>query len=138
MAYVIGKGTTLSYLSGSYVPVASVTSITPPQVEMGFVETTHLLSAMREHMATINEPGEASFTIEYDPANTTHQFLWDYAGGTHAGQSISWKITMSDSGACDITFSGSIKKFGVSDLGVDKVAMVPCTIQVSGAVVITP
>lgn len=136
MAYVIGKGALLKLsISSVFTTVPQCKSITPPQIEMGTVETTHLTSSMREHMATINDPGECSFEIEYDPANTVHQALWASA---QAGTVESWKITLSDAGAADITFSAHIQKFGISQMAVDSVVMIPVTLKVSGAVTITP
>ena len=50
MAYIIGKGTLLQYDNGSdYVTITQVTSVTPPALEMGSVETTNLSSTAREN-----------------------------------------------------------------------------------------
>jgi hypothetical protein len=136
MAYVIGKGTLLKVdISSTLTTIPQVVSVTPPSLEMGNVETTHLTSTARENKATIPDPGEVSFSLEWDPANTVHQQLWTYF---QAGTTVNWTITMSDAGNCVIDFDGHIQNFGVDELSVDSVAVIPVTIKLSGMPTITP
>jgi hypothetical protein len=136
MAYVCGKGVTIENNgTASYVAVAQVTSITPPSMEVGTIEVTHLTSTMREHKASIAEPGEASFTIEWDPENATHAQLWtDF----QAGNTLGWKIIFVNAGSSEITFNGFITSFPIQELTVDSVAIATINIKIDGSVTITP
>ena len=138
MAYIIGAGTTLSRLTtpspAAYTAIPQVREITPPALEMGTAETTHLTSSAREHVATIPDPGEVSFTLEWDPDNAQHAALWTSFG---AKTMETWRITMTDTTPTKIDFQGIIKNFGVDNLDVDAVATIPVTIQVSGMPTIT-
>jgi hypothetical protein len=134
MAYLIGKGTVLQVLNGTFQTVTQVKQLTPPQLEMGTTEVTHLGSSMRERVATINDPGEASFMLEFDPANTQHQYLITNA---LTGAQLSWKIILSNT-TSTITFSACIKKWGIGELQADNVATIPVTLQINGLVTVTP
>jgi hypothetical protein len=136
MAYLIGAGTKLYVeISASMELIPQVREVTPPALEMGTAETTHLLSSAREHVATIPDPGEVSFTLEWDPDDATHEQLWDYFTGKTM---CSWKIQFINSPSpTTIEFDGLIKNFGIDNLDVDAVATIPVTIQVSGMPVIT-
>jgi hypothetical protein len=132
MAYWCGKGTTIKHGSTT---LAQVVSITPPAVELGNVETTHLTSTARENKGTIVDPGEASFSLEWDPANSGHQALWT---AFQAGTTESWTITiMSGAATVEIDFDGHIQNFGVDELSVDSVAVIPVTIKISALPTIT-
>jgi hypothetical protein len=139
MAYIIGAGTTVARLTtppSTYTTITQVKEVTPPALEMGTAEATHLTSTAREHVATILDPGEVSFSILWDPDDATHLDLWT----TFQAKTVSgWKITIVDATATDttITFDGLIKNFGIDTLDVEAIAMIPVTIQVSGLPVIT-
>lgn len=136
MAYVPGYGTIIQVdIASTATTIPQATSITPPALEMGNVETTHLTSAARENMATIIDPGTASFNIEYDPANTVHGQLYTYF---LAGTTCAWTILLPDAGDCTIEFNGHIETFGIEELTVDSVAVIPITIRISGLPTITP
>lgn len=136
MAYAPGQGTVLQLsISASYTTVAQVTKLTPPQSEMGTVETTIITDSVRTFLATIRDSGEANFTIEWDSANATHAQLW----AVHRSGALSdWKIIFNDAGDTDATFSGILTKFPWDEVTVDSVLMIPITIKVSGDITVTP
>jgi hypothetical protein len=134
MAYIIGAGTTLGRRTALgppvvYTTVPQVKEITPPALEMGTAEATHLTSSAREHVATIADPGEVSFTLQWDPDNAQHAALWT---SFQAKTLENWRITMTDTTPTTITFDGIIKNFGIDTLDVEALAAIPVTIQVSG------
>lgn len=57
---------------GTYVNVAEVVSIAPPNVTRDTVEATHLQSpnSWKEYIAGLKDAGEASFTLNYVPSAT--------------------------------------------------------------------
>lgn len=142
MAYTRGKGTVLQAkdatagtLPNTYTSITQAKSVTPPPMEFGVVETTHLLSTARERIVTIIDPGKMSFMLEFDPANAVHIQLYS---AFNAATSVDWKITLADPGVCDVTFSGFITKFGLEQIQVDSVVTIPVEVQVTGSVTYTP
>lgn len=136
MAYTPGQGTVLQLnISSSYTTVAQVKSLTPPSSEMGTVETTIITDSVKTFMATIRDSGEASFTIEWDPANSTHAQLWTIH---RSGALSDWKIIFNDAGDCEATFSGILTKFPWDEIDVESVVMIPITIKISGDITVTP
>jgi hypothetical protein len=76
----IGYGTTFERGSGSplgYDEIARVSEITPPGVSRDAVDVTHLKSADRykEFISGMRDGGEVTFTIIYNPEETTHALL---------------------------------------------------------------
>lgn len=138
MAYLVGAGVTLSRRTtaspAAYTAISQVKDVTPPQLELGTVETTHLLSAAREFMPTIHDGGEVSFNLEFDPADAQHMALdtsW------RAKTVETWRITMDDEDGTLIDFTGFITTFGIDQLTVDSVVMIPCAIRITGLPTIT-
>lgn len=133
---VKGIGTILQVqISAVYTAIPQVMNVTPPQIEMGDVETTHLGSTGRERCATIIDPGTVKFDLEFNPANSVHMQLWTFA---QAGTEVNWKVILPDSGACEVGFVGFIKNFGVDAIEVGGVVKIPVTVQVTGLPTITP
>jgi len=136
MAYTPGKGTELRLtISSTPTALAQVVNITPPAMEMGTTETTHLLSTWREYIANIPDGGTVQFTVEYDSASATHVQLWT---SYQAGTLETWAVALNDTGDTTINFSGILTNFGFDQITVDNVVTAPLTIKISGAVTITP
>lgn len=136
MAYLIGAGVQFMVeIASVYTQVPQAKDITPPQLELGTVETTHLLSAAREFMPTIHDGGECSFNLEWDPADAVHAQLFEYFSEKAI---VNWRIIMADAGAAQVNFSGFLTTFGVDQLTVDSVVMIPCSIRITGLPTITP
>ncbi len=136
MAYTPGKGTELKLsIASVFTALAAVVNVTPPSMEMGTVETTHLASTWREFLSTIPDGGEVAFTIEYDPGATTHASLWTaFQGGALEG----WQVVFNDAGDAVVAFSGILTKFNFDEVAVDNVVTASLTVKISGAVTITP
>jgi hypothetical protein len=136
MAYAPGKGTTLSLtIAATPTVLTQVVSITPPSMEMGMSETTHLGSTWRAFLANIPDGGEFTFELEYDSAAATHAAVWSqFVLGTEAV----WLITLADTGTTTIGFSAPISGFAISDIVVDDIVKLTVSAKVTGAVTITP
>lgn len=136
MAFTPGKGTQLQLsIASVYTAIAQVVGITPPSMDMGTTETTHLLSTWREFIGTIPDGGEIQFTVEYDAANATHAAIW---AKFVVGAIELWKVVFTDLGNAEVGFSGIITGFHFDEVVIDNVATVQITVKISGAVTITP
>jgi predicted secreted protein len=136
MAIVSGKGTKLQLeIATVFTDIAQITGLTPPSMEMGTVETTHLLSTWREYVSTIPDAGEISFSIEYDPAHASHAALWTAFQG---GAVESWKILLTDTGAASIEFGGILTGFSWDEVTVDGIVTASISVKLSGEITITP
>lgn len=64
-------------VSGSFVSLAEVFEVTPPEVSVDQVEVTHFKSAnrSREYIAALNDNGTASASMNYVPNSATDQLL---------------------------------------------------------------
>lgn len=136
MAYAPGKGTVLKLtITATPTDIAQVVGITPPQMTVGTSETTHLGSSWREYISTLPDGGEVSLTIEYDSAAATHAALWTAFTG---GAAEAWSVVFNDTGDTAIAFSGILTGFAWDEVTVDNVVTASLTIQITGAVTVTP
>jgi hypothetical protein len=108
-------GATLSYSidSGStWVAVGQVTQISGVGgAKMGNRDTTVLSSSLHTARPTIATIGPVSFSIHFDPTDTAHETIRDWAN-TAAATDPEWKIVFAVTGtpnAC--TFSGFVTSF---------------------------
>lgn len=140
MVYVPGKGsllqtTQLTSSTTTFVSIAQVTSITPPQLAMGSVETTHLTSTWREHQSTIKDGGEVAFALEWDPAHITHsEALTHWSTGTARTWRVVYSTTANTTTVYYHEFAGFPTAFQFQELTVDNVALVNMTIRTTSAV----
>jgi hypothetical protein len=137
MAFTPGKGTTISVTtSGSttFVAISQVVSITPPPMEMGEVEVTHLGDTWRQFIPTILEGGIVTFGIEWDPAAATHVELLN---GFTTGSTRSFRIGFTDTGTALCEFSAFVKSFPSEEITVDNVVVRNLTLRTTSAVTIT-
>jgi predicted secreted protein len=136
MSYVPGKGTELKLdISSVFTAIAQVVNLTPPSMEMGTSETTHLASTWREYISSIPDGGEIELTIEYDSASSTHASLWSKFTG---GAVESWQVVFNDVGDTLVAFSGIITGFEFDEVAVDNVVTATVKVKITGAVTITP
>jgi len=134
MAGVDAFGTEWAMHDGAstYVAVAEVTSISVLDVSVDSIDVSSHDSAgqWREFVAGMKDGGELSMDINYDPA--LHGAIWSALGTTR-----NHRITLTDSGAAVVSFSGFIS--GVkADAPYDDKLAATVSIKVDGAVTITP
>ncbi len=130
MADIIGYNTAVSVNDGAsaaYVAWDHVTSITPPQPEVGAIESTYLASSGRnkEYLPGLREPGEFTFTCRYSPTSLDRAYDLSYT-------SWGWKVTYPDSSYHG--FSGFVTKVEVPSIEPEKVVDFTVTVKVTGAV----
>jgi hypothetical protein len=112
MAINVGQGTVLkATISSTLTVIAQVTEIDGPAVEVGAKETTNLASTSKTYRAQLPDSGTVSFTIQYDPANTTHTQLTAWAN-TWPQTLIVWNVLFNTTGGSDTAaFSAFLTKF---------------------------
>jgi hypothetical protein len=91
---IISKGTLLQVedttTPGTYITIAFRTKIDGPEIKVDSVDETHLDSAMMESRPSdFADPGEISFTVNYDPAEATHITLEDLA---RTPETVNWRL----------------------------------------------
>lgn len=132
MAVAPGKGTTLK--NGTNL-IGQVFDIQLPNPVNPELDTTDLDDAQRSFTGTIADYGEFSFKLNYDSADTQHAALWTAYG---AGTSVSWTITLADTGTTTIAFSGHIKQWQWGNATVDNKIELTVTVKLTGAITLTP
>lgn len=132
MAVVKGKGTTLK--NGTNL-IGQIFDIQLPNPQNPELDTTDLDDAERSFTPTIIDYGEFSFKLNYDSADTQHAALWT---AKQAGTSVSWTITLSDTGTTTIAFSGHIKQWQWGNATVNNKIELTVTVKLTGAITLTP
>lgn len=112
MAEHIAKGTILSKSSGgggSYVDIAAIMNITPPNQQRDALETTKHNDAdrFRTFIPGLVDPGEVSLVVLYDPSDATHGFQAELGSATVA----SYRITFPTTVAYTLTFDAFLTSF---------------------------
>lgn len=132
MAILKSKGCVLK--AGS-TAIAQVISISGPSRSAETADVTELGDSTRSFVATINDNGEVSCVIHYDPDAATHQTLQ----GLFASQlttTPSWVLQFTDSTPTTYSFDGPLTGFNVESMEVGGVVTATITIKVSGAITI--
>lgn len=96
-AAIIGKGTVFAVADPvtptTFVPLAELTSLTPPSSSVDIIDVTNMDSAdrTREFIAGMIDPGECSMGMNFIPGSTTDAFIQAWrAAGTVRGCKITW------------------------------------------------
>lgn len=86
------------------VEITNIQGGSPPSPQSDDIEITDLSSTAKEYIQGLRDYGEASFEMNWDPANAVHQALQaDYDAGT----SREWLIGFSDGTTAAPTVSSS-------------------------------
>lgn len=75
MTKTLGYGTILEYYTGSaYAAIGQVKDITGPGITRDIVDVTTQDStdSYKEFLAALADPGEVTFTVEFDPDDSSH------------------------------------------------------------------
>lgn len=110
------KGTQLSLGASTtaYTAVYEVIDLAPGDLTRERIDVTSLGSTndQRSYIGGFIELGEATFTVNYDPANATHSgSTLGLAGLMVSGSTVYWKIVPGGSTGDPITFQGYIASF---------------------------
>jgi hypothetical protein len=126
--------------------VTTLTGLTAPRDQ---IETTCLDSTGRTYVGGMPTPGEASFTVNFDPADPSHVRLHElYTEGVMLDWAIGWSDgTTPPTGDSSgytlptdrswLTFEGELTSVPF-DFALNSVVVSNCAIQVSGLPVLTP
>lgn len=118
----------------NFVRLTRVTKIAGPSIENEEVDETDLDSTAKERSAgDVPDYKEISFTIFYDPTNTTHTSLRSLAA---SGTTRAWRATW-PSAALVATFDAYVSKFDLGSAEINKNRECEVTIAVDGAVTFT-
>jgi len=136
-----GLGATIAYSAtgSTYTTIASVVSIDGPKLAVGSVETTNLASTVKSYRATLPDSAEVSFTIQYDPAQTTHQQLLTLYStpvgtGVVASPAYFWQVTFTDVTPTVWHFQGLLTGYEITGLTVEGNVEANVTIRGTGTV----
>src|SRR5262245_4829069 len=76
MAIYPGQGTIIkATISNTLAAIFQVLELDGPTPEVGTKEITNLGDTVKRYRAQLPDMGEITGTVQYDPANNTHQFL---------------------------------------------------------------
>jgi hypothetical protein len=134
-AFVV-DGTQLKVtISASPTLIPGVQSFSGPTGTKTTIEYTAISDTAKKKKGGKPDFGTVTFTIAWDPADTTHAYL--LTAYNTAGSTDTFTILCSDAGAATMVFSGSVTGFAWK-FDKDAVSLVDVTVEVSGAVVVTP
>jgi hypothetical protein len=116
----------------TYVVLGEVISITGVGGgETGEADTTHLSSTVKTNRATIRDPKDVVFELNFDPTDTDHKYVRDLqdTAVTHG-----WKVTFPTTTPTTAVFQAWVKSVeGVDAAGVEENLKATITLRVTGA-----
>jgi hypothetical protein len=118
----------------SWTPIGEVFNITPPSSSVDIIDATHMQSPNRdrEFILGLNDPGEASFELNFIPGSATDSFLLGVKG---AYALVKCRITWPN--AVLWTFDGLMTGYEAAAPNDDKMTAT-VTFKVTGSIVSTP
>lgn len=127
-------GATISYESatpGTFVPIVNVVGLKPFSLKTDIVDVTahDSPSNYREKIAGMQDAGQCSFELNYNPDAVSHQYLIESLGSAAVE---SFKVTFAGSSEY-FTFDGIITAFDV-DAPHDGKLTASCTVEITGPV----
>lgn len=138
MAEKLGLGTEFQRegaTPGTFVTIAQVASITPPQLEADDVEIEDLdpVDGYKKYLPGLLDGGEVSLTLNFDGSTTGHMdLLSDFNSRTQKN----YKIMLPDTSAW--AFAGYVKGFAPQEITAGEVMQAEVTIKVTGKPTFTP
>ena len=116
-----------------FTTIPEIISFDGPGGSANEIDVTDLSSTAKEFRLGLKDEGDFSFEMMYIPNNTVHIGLQtDRSNRTLRN----FQITLTDSPASVMTFTGYVKEFSLSG-GVDDVLRASVVIRISGAVAIS-
>jgi predicted secreted protein len=134
---VFGKGTKLRYetapASGLFDPVNGATSISGPSRDVSEIEVTSHddVSNFRAYISGLQDPGEVTADLNFDPSDATHQqMIDDLDAGTVRAWQIRWQVGAS---FFRLDFNAFVKSFPTQS-PVDAQLQANMTLRVTGSI----
>jgi hypothetical protein len=135
---IISKGTLLQVedatTPGTYITIAFRTKIEGPEIKIDSVDETHLDSDMMESRPSdFADPGEISFTVNFDPAEATHVTL---EGLASTPDTVNWRLVFNNKTNTrpHRAFAGYLTSFKPTGFEVGSRPTADVTIKLTGAV----
>lgn len=134
-AVVPALGTTLAYSTtadGTYTTVANILSVAFPSASVEVVDTSNLGTLVKTSRPGQVDPGEVSFDLQFDPADTAHATLRGYVTTTPTG--LYWRVISPTTPAKGEQFPGFLTELSPAAEDANGNLEASATIQVSGAI----
>lgn len=137
MAVLPAKGVTIKQGSTA---ILQVRSISGPNITAETADVTTLGDAWRKHKATINDSGELTVVVLFDPDDTTHTtFRALFANQVDSAQAVSttpesWVLTFTDATPATATFSGIATGLEIGSMEVGGVIEATLTIKLTSLI----
>lgn len=133
MAVFRGAGTTFARGDGAspeaFTTVGDVVSLGGPQIQKDEIEITALDSTAKEFLGALDDPGELSLELNWNPQDTQHVALRQDAEGT---AQRNYRIVFNDVSSTQIDLTGEVMEFSLNTEPNDAVKA-SIRIKVSGA-----
>lgn len=121
-------------LKRNTITIGEVFDISGPGLSRDTIEVTHHQSPARwrELIKSLKSGGEITFSINYNPVDTTHNAATGLLGDFNNETTVdSWQVVFPNTGATTWSFPGILTNFSPSQPIDDRLAA-DCTIAVSG------
>lgn len=115
--------------------IAEVKGFDGPGGSATVIDASTLDSTAKEKIMGLPDEGQFTMDVHFDPTNTNGQVAMQTARAARTKKNF--KVTLTDSGAMDVTFSGYVTGFSLSG-AVDNIIAAKITIEITGAVTYTP
>lgn len=137
-AETIAKGTVLQRAAsggGSFVTIANIMNISPPNMQRDSLETTkhNDEDRFRTFIPGLIDPGEIQLSVTWDPDDTTHDFIDELESANVADYKIKFPAAV----AKELEFKAFLTNFEPSG-EVDGLLSADVTYKVSGPVTLSP
>ena len=117
-----GSGTKFQLGDGTspevFADVADVISIGGPAITKDEIETTALDSSAKEFIGALDDPGEITMELNWNPQETGHVTLRTDAEGNVAKN---YRVVWSDVSATQVTFNAEVMEFSINSEANDAV-----------------
>ncbi len=137
MAAVPALGTKLYYSltdSGTYTKVGGILSVGFPDPKVGSVETSTYDDAVGTFRPGRVDPGETTFELQFDPADTAHAALRKYVTGETPPVLMYWRVVAPTTPGKGEQFAGFLTSLPPAAQAADGNLEASATIKVSGAI----
>lgn len=114
----------------AFTTVGDVVSIAGPAISKDEIEVTALDSTAKEFIGALDDPGEITLELNWNPQDTEHVNLRTDAEGSTARN---YRIVWSDVSATQATFNGEVMEFSINAEANDAVKA-SCRVKINGAI----
>ena len=115
MAVFRGTGTTFYRGDGAspevFTAVGDVVSIAGPEISKEEIEVTALDSTAKEFISALDDPGEVTLLVNWNPQDAQHVLLRSDAEGNTARN---YRIIWSDVSSTQVNFNGQVMVFSLN------------------------